>query len=394
MPKKAKAVGVSRDDMIKYLTRDDITDAQRRLAELKLEYSDLHRIAISEIPSLSVERIYPTILPIQVTGRWSYIKPSLSNFSKKCINPSCPKEIHNKTDQCWGMVDCVQPDAGTFWIEHDLDAVEHRIYALILGWQERLQQLQQGYDIHTPVACELFNLELPSSLIDPHESDGDFQWRVNNHWGGKNDARRTIAKNITYGGQYFYVQIGKYKQVVRLPYRIYKGLIFNPSFVYTIPNIQSFKIEDKDGNLTAPDLEEIAIRFFESTVEIQRRKAEWQEKCRKDKYARTLYGGIRRAFFETADNAKELFNSIIQGTVASYINESAILLQDRFPNSYLVHNKHDSLKWAFYYQSGNRQEEEAEVLSICKEICQRPLQYEDNEIMLTATFKITRREDE
>lgn len=384
----------SRDDLIKYIAEGRGNEQQLGLAQLILEYSEIKQLRKTYLASLvNRERIYPTILPTQASGRWSYIDPPLSNFPKKCINPSCPKGFHGRTANCWSLVDCIVPDKDTFWIEHDLDAVEHRIYCLILGWLQRLQQLKEGVDIHTPVTCDLFNLAYPSSLLDPHKSAEDELWRVQNSWQGKDDSRRTISKNFTYGGQYFYVRLTRSNEKTRKPYRIYQGLWYNPSFVYTIPNIQSFRVLNQEGMEVIPNYEQLAIRFVESTLEIQKRKAAAMEQCRVDKFSRTLYGNKRYAWFSNQDAAKKLFNHRIQGTVASYIDESVILLQKEFPDSYLVHNKHDSLKWAFRYAtsiSSHRLEEEQQVLNRVKELAQRTLIVGEYSIPITATFKIVR----
>ncbi len=387
---------ISRDELLKELKKDKLSSKQREIAELRLAYSNIHTLRDTVIHSLrNKDRISPTILPTQSSGRWSYIDPSLNNFPKKCINPSCPRGIHEKTMYCWSSRDCIQPDKDTFWIEHDLDAVEHRIYCLILDWEERLNDLRNGVDIHTPVTCSLFNLPLPSNLYNPHTSEEDTEWRVKVKWNGKDDPRRTISKNMTYGGQYFYVSIDKYnKYKPKLPYRLFHRLIYNPTFVYTIPNIESFTIEDSKGDMVVPDYINIAIRFVEDNIEIQSRKAVEMEKIRRDKIARTLYGNRRLFYFTNQSTAKEGFNFRIQGTVASYINESCILLQKEFPNSYLVQNQHDSLKWAFKYESstnGGRKEEEEQVLRVVKDITQRELMYNNKSVPITATFHIRNR---
>lgn len=387
--------GVSRDEVKNYLAKGQGDATQRRLAELRLEYSEIGKILDTYLASLDgKERIYPTILPTQASGRWSYIDPPLSSFPKKCLNPRCPQVQHEKTELCWNSTDCLMPDEGTYWIDHDLNAVEHCIYCLILGWSERLEDLKSGVDIHTPVTCSLFNLPLPSSRNDPHKAVEDAQWRALVGWEGKDDSRRTISKNFTYGGQYFYVRLARAAEKTRLPYKIYKGLWYNPTFVYTIPNIHSFLIKNTLGELIVPEYEKLAINFVQANVEIQKRKAEAMEKCRKDKVSRTLYGGKRHGWFSNQDTAKKLFNHRIQGTVASYINESCLLLQKSFPDSYLVHNKHDSLKWAFRYQSSHRQAEEAETLAEVKKLTQRTLVVAEYSIPITATYKIIRREDD
>ena len=386
---------VSRDSLKKFLEKSNNSKA-RRLAQLRLEHSDIATLRNTFIKSLNnTNRIAPTILPTQASGRWSYINPPLSNFPKKCINPQCPKYHHEKTAQCWSIRDCLVPDTNTFWIEHDLDAVEHRIYCLILSWQERINELITGKDPHTKVTCELFNLPYPTNPYNPHTSIEDTQWRGLVHWQGKDDTRRTMSKNFTYGGQYFYVSICRPDYKPKKPNMVYKRLVYNPMFVYSIPNIQSYLIEDSEGNLVPPDYLNLAIRFVESNIEIQKRKAEWMERIRKDKIARTLYGAPRKFYFSNQSTAKEGFNHVIQGTVASYINESCILLQKEFPESYLVHNQHDSLKWAFTYQSQQgRAEEENQILAEVKKLTQRELFYNNSSIPITATYKIVRAEDE
>ena len=399
MPKTIKG-RTSRDELLKALQKDNISGIQKEVAKLRLEYSDIHTLRSTFLECLRYsERINPVILPTQASGRWSYIDPPLSGFPKRCINPECSKKVHRKTDTCWSIRDCIRPDKNTFWIEHDLDAVEHRIYCLILDWKERLTDLRSGKEIHTPVTCTLFNLPMCSNVYNPHTSEEDEKWRQEVGWNGKDDSRRTISKNFTYGqGQYAYVYLkNKYsKRAVKLPYREYKGLVYTPEVVYLIPNIESYLIKDKEtGELRRPDYINLAIKFMEDNVEIQSRKAVEMEVIRKDKIARTLYGGRRLFYFSNQNTAKQGFNHRIQGTVASYINESCILLQKEFPDSYLVQNKHDSLSWCFIYESSSvqgRKEEEEQILQVYKSITQRELVYKSNSIPITATFKVIRRE--
>jgi DNA polymerase I-like protein with 3'-5' exonuclease and polymerase domains len=389
---------ISRDALLSLLQKDKVQGVQKELIDLRLQYSQIHTLRDTFLESLThTQRIYPVILPTQASGRWSYIQPPLSGFPKKCINPACSQGLHEKTPLCWSVQDCLRPDKDTFWIHHDLDAVEHRIYALLLGWETRIQELTRGVDIHTPVACILFNLPLPRNLYNPHTSPEDIEWRKLVHWGGKDDGRRTIGKNMTYGSQYFYVSLdkkGTYRP--KTPYRVYQKLIYNPMFVYSIPNIESFRIQDTDGQPTTPNYINLAIQFVESNIEIQKRKAVEMEKIRKDKIARTLYGGRRLFYFQNQHTAKEGFNHRIQGTVASYINESCVLLQDEFPSSYIVHNKHDSLIWAFVYESTTeqgRKEEEDQILERVKDLTQRELVYEYKSVPITATYTIVHRKD-
>lgn len=387
--------GVSRDDLKKVLAAGKLNPVQEEIVRLRLQYSDIktNRNLINKRLK-GVERIHPTILPIQASGRWSYLNPNISGLSKECISPSCPDYEHERTYDCWALTDCLIPDPGSFWVCHDLDAVEHRIFCLVVDWKERLAELKTGVDIHTPVACMLFSLPLPSNLFNPHTGVEDERWRADVKWQGKDDRRRTMGKNLTYGqGQYCYVKLVSNHYRARPPYRVYAGVLYTPTVVWLIPNIESRLVLNEKGELVKPDYEQLAINFIEGNIEIQKKKAVIMERCRVDRYSRTLYGAKRYGWFKNSETAKQLFNHIVQGTVASYIDESSILLQRRFPQSYLVHNHHDSLKWCFSYSSTSAESrvvEEQKVLTEVKQLCQRSLAVDENEIDITATFKIVR----
>jgi len=382
---------VTRDVLRKYLDSPGHSDTQQKLAQLRLEYSSMATTANTFLAALQDQAVVrPTILPTQSSGRWSYLDPPISNFPKACINAGCPPYHHEWTDQCWSARDCFMPAPGTFWIEHDLDAVEHRIYCLILGWTERLAAMAEGLDIHTPTACDLFQLPYPSDLRNPHSSQADAAWRRAVQWQGKDDRRRTMGKNFTFGSQFSYVYTARPDYKPREPQRNYQGLVYNPGYVWQIPHIESYKVLDATGQAVTPDFEGLAIRYMESTVAIQKRKATWQARIKAARESRNLYGAPRKFWLSDQHTAKEGFNQVVQGTVASYINETAIMLQEAFPHSWLIHNQHDSLKWAFPYTIADHKAEEQATLAQCKEICQRTLSYQGRSIRLTATFRIKR----
>ncbi len=383
---------IDRDSLNKALSSNTLSPQQKEIAALRLRYSKISTIKGTVMPWLeNYDRLHSTILPTQKSGRWSYIDPNLNSFPKRCINPSCPKEQHRKTKDCWSIRDCLLPDKNTFWIEHDLDSVEHRIYSLFLGWQDRIDALINNLEIHTPVTCGLFKLPLPKDPYDPHNSPLDEEWRTLVNWQGKDDQRRTMSKNFTYGGQYFFVEMVSLGSRTKQPNFIYKKIKYNPSFVYSIPNLETFRIENDKGELVPPDFIQLAINFVESNYEIQCIKAEAMARIARDRIARTLYGG-RRVFFDSSqETAKQGFNFVMQGTVASYTNESVILLNSHFKDSYLIQNHHDSLKWSFPYQSiteKGRKEEEQQVLNEVKRLTQRELTYNNKTMPITATYSI------
>jgi len=348
---------------------------EREMTLLRLEYMGLAQRMNNNIKKMDCHIIYPQSLPTQASGRWSVTRPALTNFDKECVNKECPVGEHEITNECWSIRDCIKPFPKEFWIKYDHNAIEARIYALILNWTERLKEFENDHDIHTPTCCDLFNLSYPFDKVNPHSSVEDEDWRKEVNWRGKDDGRRTIAKNFTFGSQYFYVQ------------RLSKGrLNYNPAYVLTIPKIEqnaSAVIGIKEETVVREWLVYMVDKYVQSTKEIQLRKADFQEKIRKDKKARTLYG-MRRVFFTMDKNtAKEGFNHVIQGTVAEYMNESFGLLKKEWPDCRIVHNEHDGAKIAFPYSH-----DKEEVIGRFKEIVERNMEYEGRSVKLTIGSKI------
>jgi DNA polymerase I-like protein with 3'-5' exonuclease and polymerase domains len=377
---------IAKDKLKEILTKGDVSEIERRMAELRLNYSEVTTLLnpfVSKISNLN--RIYPQVRPTQKTGRYSTTNPPLTNFPKKCINPQCPTERHRKTKDCWSLRDVIMPDEGEFWYDGDADAIEARIYALVLQWEERLDEFANNLDIHTPVTCALFNLPLPYDLKDPHgicdckSNKGNrqeicchCQWREQVKWQGKDDKRRTVGKNLIYGGNYFYVEVSK--RNIRPPNCSYKDLIYNPEFVLGIPNIH-------EQGLVKEELISLAHAFFKSNYDAQYRKAVKMEEIRKSKISRNLYGARRVFWQSTRETAKEGFNQSIQSTVADYMNETEIAFDKAWPDSTYVHNAHDGIKWSFLIK------DEREVKELLPSLLERELSYENYKVKITFTGK-------
>jgi len=331
---------IAKDQLKKLLSSTDIDSIQRRIIELRLNYSEITTLLNHFISKLeNKERIYPQVRPTQKTGRYSTTNPPLTNFPKKCINPTCLKERHRKTSECWSLRDIIRPDPDQFWMDFDADAIEARIYALKLSWEKRIDEFNRNLDIHTPVTCDLFSLPYPSNLLTCHDDLENEDWRSQITWQGKDDKRRTMSKNFTYGGQYFYVEINPNRNV-RYPNCKYRDLIYNPEFVFSIPGIHEYGLEPKE-------LISLAHKFIESTYEIQCLKAIEMARIKRDKISRTMFGARRIFWQSNNETTKEGFNQEIQGTVVDYMNQTEILLQQRWPESRFIHNAHDGLKWSF-----------------------------------------------
>lgn len=319
-PREAGERSVAKD-VLRKVVKTETNQQKVVMAKLRLRYQELQQPLVNYIrPMLASAsgRIHPTMLPTQRSGRWSTLNPPLTNFSKTCINPDCPKGWHEKRHECWSVRDCIMPDVGWFWVETDLDAIEARIFALKVRDFDGIEAFNKGFDIHTPTACRLFGLPLPADLVNPHTAAIDDAWRQEVQWRGKDDIRRGIAKNFRYGTQY----------------------CLKPEAVLSIKDLEQF-------NLSQEEILRLAHLYWKITARQQQVKFEHMKRIRRTKVARTLYGS-RRIFFDGSDDtAKEGFNMEIQGTVVDYMNIAILKIARDFPGSYIVHNGHDSIKYAF-----------------------------------------------
>src|SRR5215510_5143520 len=99
---------VNKNTLNALLQKKDVDEVTKRIAQLRLNYSEATTLITHFLNKvIGLERIYPRILPTQLSGRWSTVDPPLTNFPKACINPDCPKERHRKTHQCWSMRDLI-----------------------------------------------------------------------------------------------------------------------------------------------------------------------------------------------------------------------------------------------------------------------------------------------
>jgi len=336
---------ISREALTKLLPRLERGSKQEQIALLRLNFSrDSHTLNHFLSKLQGVERIYPRMLPTQASGRWSTTDPPLTNFEKRCINPDCPQFQHSKTNQCWSVRDCVVPDFNEVMFDGDYDAVEARLFAVLLGWKERVEEFNKGWDIHTPTCCGLFNLPLPQDKVNPHTSEVDEGWRKQVNWRGKDDPRRTLGKNYTFGSQYFYTALTRSLSKKRgwVYTKVADGLYlkYNPQYCLTIPHISELGLSEEV-------LVELARKYVELTKDIQAKKAVLQDKIRRTKVARTLFQ-FKREFMDTSyDTAKEGFNHMIQGTVVGLMNRALLRLQKQHPQMRLVLNAHDGCKVVF-----------------------------------------------
>lgn len=356
------------------------------LIPLRIEYSELSHLLNNFItPLLGVERVYPTHLPTQANGRWSTLNPPITNFPRKCINPQCQSNVkakgaelklriserlqkdsdkyalevqgyreHSWTDQCWSVRDILLPDEDEIMVSWDHDNIEGKIRAILLDDKDDLKAFDNGYDLHTINCCTIFGYKLPSDLRNPHSSEVDSEWRDRYNWQGKDTTQRVLAKNFYHGS----------------------GYAISPHFVYTIPGIESYGVDMKQ-------LYQLAKRYMSSKAKVVEAKKQWMSKIQKEREARTLYG-FRRIFMDSSnETAKEGFNHMISGTVTDYNNETLLLLEKEFGESFrFLHNAHDGDKIAL-----NR--DTWEPYERAKLIIERPISYQDRSLIMTADIKVS-----
>lgn len=366
MPKSTKP-NLQRDTLRKLSAKDS-----NPLIPLRIEYSEKSKLLTGYINKLiDTPRIYPTFLPTQASFRWSTLNPPITNWPRACVNLTCQTNLeaiygdkayheHEWTDICWSVRDILKCDNDEVLITWDHDNIEGRIGSLVLNDTEELDAFNAGWDLHTINCCNLFDMELPQDKLDPHNSDIDASWRAKYNWQGKDTPQRILAKNFSHGARYANTW----------------------RFIYTI-------LDKLAGyGVTRKEAIRLAKEYEISKAETFRAKRAIMAKIKKDRVARTLYGG-RRLFFDSSDNTgKEGFSHMISGTVSDFNNETLILLDDWLGDDVrLLHNAHDGDKIAV-------RKDKIEQISMyyftdeLSRIIERPVSYQGRSIMLTAGVKV------
>ena len=346
------------------------------LIPLRLEYSTYSKLLTGYVNKLiNTPRIYPTFLPTQASFRWSTLNPPITNWPRACINPECQigmlQEIsieksgyheHEWTDICWSVRDILKCDEDEILVTWDHDNIEGRIGALVLDDQEEIEGFEKGYDLHTITCCSLFSMDAPSDLRNPHTSDIDTEWRTKYSWQGKDTPQRVLAKNFSHGA--------RYANTWRFIYNI-------------LDKLEAYGVTRAQGI-------QLAKTYEQSKSEAFKAKRAIMNQIKKDKIARTLYGG-RRLFFDGSDETgKQGFSHMISGTVSDFNNETLIKLENYYGEGIrLLHNAHDGDKIAVKRDSiqhiaCDRSLLKEELLKIIE----RPITYQGRSLTLTAGIKI------
>ncbi len=135
-------------------------------------------------PLVGKERVYPSIQThAQESGRTSIVRPALGKVPNDFIN-------------------LYLPDEGYVFFGWDWDAQEPRIFMAETGSTFLQASFNEKIDIHTLLVCDMFGWPHPVNKKDPHSSPECEAWRKEVGWGGKEDKRRTVSKNVRYERYY------------------------------------------------------------------------------------------------------------------------------------------------------------------------------------------------
>lgn len=364
MPRITTSNNLQKETLRRVQGNTRFSSKQRRLAELKADYSELHRLLTGNVNGLvNLHRIYPTYYPAQASGRWSVQNPAITNWPRACINQQCPHGEHEWTDVCWSVRDILLADEDEVLSVHDHDNIEGRIHDLILDHKDNIRAHADGYDLHTITCCKMFNMDYPLDLKNPHTSLLDASWRAKYNWQGKDTRIRVLAKNMNHGWKYT---------------RTHK-------FVHKIKGIEQFGI-------SYDELEDLAKVFIAENQDVWNRKLIMMDQIRKDRVSYTLYG-FRRMFYDSSEETgREGFSHKISGTVSDYNNKTILLMEKEYgKDQALLHNAHDGDKFVFKrsmiierYGEDFKDAFKADL----SRIIERTLEYEGRSLVMTAGIKI------
>ncbi len=250
------------------------------------------------------ERVYPSLLPTQASGRWSVSDPPMVTISHPEYGVKLQSEL-------------TLPDVGQVWIGFDLDAIEAKMVACESDDTADLEAFNNGHDIHTITSCRMLGDPLPRNLSNPHTSSEDVEWRAARNWQGKDDKRRGLAKV-------------RYCVLYGRDHRAAEDSAYAAEYV-------------KQGGNRA-ELVEAARLFLKSKPNLVACKKKWWATYARSNEARTFLGRRRRLFGDEWSRQKEGWNHRIQGGVTDIINIAIIEILTKHPNWWLVYPSHDAAK--------------------------------------------------
>lgn len=244
------------------------------------------------LPLRGKERVHPSFRhDAQASGRWSTTKPALAKV---------PNDL----------LDLYIPDPGHILFGADFDAQEPRIFMAEANSKYLKAAFDEGLDIHTLLVCDMFGWPHPPNKQNPHNTPECAEWREMVGWGGKEDKRRTVSKNVRY--ERYYMGTGK-------------------------------NAIDKAVKLGLP--KEALARASRLVIEQDSGVANFHreiKKLAKTKRIRTWTNRLR-VFMGTGEKVeREMCNQKMQGGGVDILNLTIIEVTKKYPFARLFYTRHDS----------------------------------------------------
>lgn len=248
-----------------------------------------------------IDRVYHSIsIHAQAEHRFSYTAPPLATL---------PDDLE----------DLYVPDSG--WPERGWDWTQIEDY--IIGYESQdaqyLRELREGWDGHTILACELFDLPPTPDPVDPHNGPAAASWRVDVRWAGKGDKRRKLAKNLRHALKY-----GK-----------------DPRLAHHMPGFRAAGVK-KEAAIRG------ALRYLARYPRMLEWRAKVAEYALKTREVRD-FTGRRWVIWEKNVEAikRRAYNGPGQMGVSSIHNTTMVQIADAFGDDVLFkRGKHDAQRWA------------------------------------------------
>lgn len=273
--------------------------------EARVQYAEAATLLNQHLRKLEgLDRVYPTMVPAQSSGRVGISDPPLGNFTAdKRYGPK-------------GFRDVIQPDLGTIWVCPDYNAIEMEIVCH-RGQAPNNEEIRLlGLDRHTVNAIRTFKYPDPEGEPTKEwlRSEAGMEWRLAC---GFNDNLRLLIKNCQYTLQYAHGDLnGRHAERALGVYAAKMGL-------------------------KAPYLYQVGKQFLQANpwlVAFKRQR--WAEAWRK-KEARTSFGRRRRLIGPRINVETDGLNHEVQGTVADIMKMTMVAIENALPECYMVLQRHD-----------------------------------------------------
>ena len=291
MPKKVNARGIGSEDLHKILRRGH----ESQVARARIQWAEAEGFRRYVASLVGVDRVYPSFLPTQASGRWSITDPPLINF---------PDDAKADKRGLPHLRRLLYPDPGTWWLCWDWDALHAKFIALAAGEENDIGAfLDATRDLHSETASAMFRLNLsPTTHL------------------GKGDRRRHLAKTV------------RYALCNSAP---------GPKEAYGV--LEAKEVEEQ--GLTLQDLLKAAKLYIAAKPKYSQWKREYASQAIAQGVSRSLEGRPRPLYGPNwNEKAKAAISHFLQGTEVDKMEQCVIDICNEYPDVSLVYPTHDAVK--------------------------------------------------